>query len=182
MKTTVISYSLTGNNEALAKMMASHLSADHISVAESGKRAMGKIVFDVLFNRVPATKVTLNGAEDSDLIIFTAPVWMGKAATPLRNLFSQLKETGPRYVYISVCGGADGPNPGLRDELTERMGTAPAAVIELHIADLLPSEPKPKRKDTMHYRLNEEEIASMVDKAMTVLDGVLQQEGSKHEE
>lgn len=173
MKKTVISYSLTGNNAALAKSLAAEFSADHIPVTENRKRTMGRIVLDVLFNRVPKISVQLTGIEDADLIIFAVPVWMGKAASPLRSIFSELKGRIKHYVFVSVCGGADGPNPELGNELAEHLGRQAEAVIELHIAGLLPAEPKPKRKDTMHYRLDETEIAAMTKQAVTALAPVI---------
>jgi multimeric flavodoxin WrbA len=179
MKTTVISYSLTGNNEALASAIASRLSAEHIRVTEPGRRKMGKIVLDVILNRKPKSRVELNDAENSDFVIFTAPVWMGKAASPLRALFSRLKGKDIRYAYVTVCGGADGPNPELEKELTGRMGNPPAAVVELHIAGLLPAEPKPQRKDTMHYRLSGKETEQMADQAITVLRDLVNKEAAK---
>ncbi|MCK4731406.1 MAG: flavodoxin family protein, partial [Methanophagales archaeon] len=53
MKVTVISYSLTGNNEALAASIASEISAEHIRITESKPRTNVTIALDMLFNRTP---------------------------------------------------------------------------------------------------------------------------------
>jgi hypothetical protein len=69
-----------------------------------------------------------------------------------------IKTNRHRYAFISISGGADGPNPKLAGELEKRAGTEPGALIDLHIADLLPSDPKPTRKITSAYRINSEDI------------------------
>jgi len=42
-------------------------------------------------------------------------------------------------------------------------------LIDLHIADLLPSEPEPTRKDTMAYRINEREVKHLTDTIVATL-------------
>ena len=46
-------------------------------------------------------------------------------------------------------------------ELNKRVGKEPAALIDLHIADLLPSDPKPNRKDTSAYRLTDKDVKGL---------------------
>ncbi|MBN2535104.1 MAG: hypothetical protein JXB88_19640 [Spirochaetales bacterium] len=164
MKVTVISYSLTGNNESLATSVASAFSAEHIRITESKSRAMGKIAFDMLFNRTPKVSSTVNNVESDCIVIFVGPVWMGQVASPLRSCFNSLKTRLNRYFFVSISGGADGPNPKLSSELMKRLGKKPTAIIDLHIADLLPSEPKPTRNDTSAYRLNNEDVKNLTSK------------------
>jgi hypothetical protein len=172
MKTTVISYSLTGNNEALAKSLAGALSAEHISITEPGRRNMGTIGFDMMFKRTPKVGIPAVKPEERDLIVFVGPVWMGQVASPFRACF---KEFGPKlrkYAFVTICGGADGPNPRLNVELTKRLGREPVALIELHKASLLPPEPRPTRNDTMGYRISEAEVKLLTDKALSGLKKV----------
>jgi len=172
MKTTVISYSLTGNNDALAKSLAGALAAEHIRVTEPGRRTMGTIALDNMLNRTPKATIPSVKPEQTDLVIFVGPVWMGQVASPLRAC---LKELGPRLgkcAFVSICGGADGPNPKLADELTKRLGRAPAALVEMHKADFLPPEPKPTRNDTMAYRISEEQVRHLTEKAVSGLKKV----------
>jgi hypothetical protein len=42
-------------------------------------------------------------------------------------------------------------------------------LIDLHIADLLPSEPEITRKDTMAYRITEEEADDLAETAVAAL-------------
>ncbi|MFZ2455709.1 MAG: hypothetical protein WAX07_04470 [Candidatus Altiarchaeia archaeon] len=163
MKNAVISYSFTGNNEALAGSVAKEFAAEHIKITEPKTRTMATIVLDVLFNRTPKVQPAPGILEKYDMILFFGPVWMGQAASPLRTYLKYLKTNPRRYAFISISGGADGANPKLAGELTKRTGKEPVAVIDLHIADLLPSGQKPARKDTSAYRLNDKDLRSLTD-------------------
>ncbi|MBC7097808.1 flavodoxin family protein [Candidatus Bipolaricaulota bacterium] len=174
MKTTVISYSLTGNNAALAAGISSAFQAEHI---ESRGRTIGTIALDMLFNRTPKVKPIVDKVEDNDFVIFVGPVWMGQVASPLRAYFKRLKGRLGRYAFISISGGADGPNPKLARELSQRLGKEPAAVIDLHIAALLPADPKPTRQDTSSYRLTDEDAIRLTDRVLESLHGALAGKG-----
>jgi len=169
MKMTVISYSLTGNNERLAKNLAGALDAEHLSITEPKRRTMGAIAFDNMLNRTPKVSVPALKLEEQDLVVFVGPVWMGQVASPLRACFREFGPKLGKYTFVSICGGADGPNPKLAAELTKRLGKEPSAIVELHKADFLPSEPKPTRNDTMKYRVSEEQIRQLTDKAVSSL-------------
>jgi hypothetical protein len=162
-KVCVVSYSLTGNNDALAASLAQAFNADHIRLVESGRRTMATIAFDVIFNRTPRVQVAVEEIEQYELALFVGPVWMGQIASPLRACFKDLQLRIGSYAFVSICGGADGPNPKLAGELRRRMKHDPFSVVELHIADLLPPEPKPKRKDTMIYRLTDSDVRRLSD-------------------
>ena len=169
MKLIVISYSLTGNNEALATSIAHEFGAEHIKISESKTRTMATIILDILFNRTPKVNPKPVNVEDNDLVIFVGPVWMGYVATPLRAYFKQLKAGHAEYAFVSISGGADGPNPKLAGELKKRLGKEPVALVDLHIADLLPPAPKPNRKDTMAYRLNDRDVKNLADTVVKAL-------------
>ncbi len=169
MKMVVISYSFTGNNEALAERIAKEFKVEHIKIKEPKPRTNGAIAKDMLFNRTPQVQPTPERLENYDLILFLGPVWMGHVASPLRAYLKYLKTNPHRYAFISISGGADGPNLKLADELKKRVGKEPIALIDLHIADLLPSDPKPTRKDTSAYRLNDEDIRSLTNKIVKTL-------------
>jgi len=158
MELLIVSYSLTGNNNDLAISLAKSLKAENIVVTESKMRTMSTIIFDLLLNRVPKITLPEINAEDYNMVIFVGPVWMGNVATPLRLYFKKLRLKIKQYAFISISGGADGPNPKLAAELKKRLGKEPVALIDMHIADLLAPEPKPTRDDTMHYRINEKDV------------------------
>ena len=165
MKVKVISYSLSGNNEALASSLAAELSAEHIKITESKRRTMITFILDMLFHRTPQTSPTVDQVEDkikgSNLVLFVGPVWFGQVATPLRVYFEGLKAVLDKYAFISISGGAAGPNPKLADELKNRTGKEPTVLINLYIADLLPSEPKPTMEVTSAYHLKDSDVKSL---------------------
>ena len=165
MKIVVISYSLTGNNEALASSIAKEFAAEHIKIKEPKPRTMGSIFLDLIFSKTPQVQPIPDRLENYDLILFFGPVWIGQVATPLRAYLKHLKTNPRRYAFISLSGGADGAgsNPKLAVELKKRVGTEPVAVIDLHIADLLPPDPKPTRKDTSAYRINNGDNKKLTD-------------------
>jgi len=172
MKAAVVSYSLTGNNERLAKSLAGALAAKHISITEPKRRTMGTIAFDNMLNRTPKVSVPAVKPEEQDLVVFVGPVWMGQAASPFRGCFRELGPKLGKYAFVTISGGADGPNPKLAAELTKRLGKEPAALVELHKAAFLPPEPKPTRNDTMKYRVSEEQVKQLTEQAMSALKKV----------
>lgn len=168
MATLIVSYSLSGNNDAFASGLSGRLGAERFRIEEPRHRGMWGIAADVLFNRTPrATLPGLGGISKDDFVLFIGPVWMGKVASPFRACFDALKATPARYGFASVSGGADGPgsNSGLAAELERRLGKAPAFVLDLHIADLLPPSPRPTRKVTSAYRISPGEAEALARKA-----------------
>jgi flavodoxin len=169
MKAVIISYSFTGNNQALAAALAKELDAAHVVITEPKPRSMFKIMLDVLFNRVPTVNPPGKNTRDYDLVIFMAPVWMGLVASPLRSYLKQFKNSAGRYVFVSISGGTNGPNAKLAGELAGRTGKEPALLLDLHIADLLPAEPKPTKELTAAYRLNEADVKKLTGTIMEAL-------------
>ena len=170
MKILVLSYSLTGNNEALSTAIARALGAEHISVSETKTRSNTTIVFDIMFNRVPQVSPLADKSGSYDLVILAGPVWMGHVATPLRAYLAQLKMNQGKYAFISISGGADGANPGLAAELNKRTGRDPEALLDLAIAEILPANPKPTRQDTSSYRLKEEDVRHLAEIVVKILN------------
>ncbi|KWX71240.1 flavodoxin family protein [Paenibacillus jilunlii] len=173
MNIAVISYSYTGNNEALAGSVAKELSAEHIQISEPKTRTMGSIALDMMFSRTPQVQPAPKTLGNYDLILFFGPVWMGHVAAPLRAYLKYLKSHPQRYGFLSISGGADGTNPKLGGELRKRAGAAPAVLIDLHIADLLPNSPKTARKDTSAYRLTDGDINQLTHTMMKTIEDVI---------
>lgn len=170
MKTLVISYSLTGNNDALAVSLTKVLSAEHVKVVELKPRTMFTIFMDMLFNRTPQIMPITAKPADYELVIFVAPVWMGNIATPLRACLKQIKDTSVRYAFVSISGGSAGPNTKLQADLIKRTGKLPAALIDLHITDLLPGNPKPTQKDTAAYRVTSSDVQKLANSVIKQLE------------
>ncbi len=175
MKAIIISYSLTGNNQDVAESLAERLGAEHVRITEPKSRKMFKIVLDILLKRTPKINMPMEPMENAaayDLVLFVGPVWMGHVATPFRACFRNLAPTMGDYAFVSISGGADGPNPQLASELEQRLGKAPVSLIDLHIADLLPSEPQPTRDDTSAYRINGQDVKHLTDSIVATLGEV----------
>jgi hypothetical protein len=94
---------------------------------------------------------------------------MGALAFPMRAYLKQLKEHPKKYAYVSISGGAMNDNSGLPDELKRRTGIESVAVIDLHIADLLPPEPKPNTRAIDTYRFTVQDIENLTKRAVTML-------------
>ena len=169
MKMVIMSYSFTGNNEALAKRIAEELKVEHIRITEPKKRTNGTIAADIVFGRTPQTEPKPQVMSAYDMIIFIAPVWLGQPAFPMRSYLKQLKKHPQNYAYVSISGGAMNNNPGLPSTLKSRTGVDALTVVDLHIVDLLPPEPKPTAQLTSAYRLTEQDIEQLTKHAVTVL-------------
>jgi hypothetical protein len=180
MKPLVISYSLTGNNEDLAERLTQALGAARGRITEPKARTMGTTAFDILLNRTPKIELETPEPEEHAPVLFVGPVWMGHVASPFRGCFQELGARIGDYAYVSISGGADGPNPKLADELTKRLGKAPRAVIDLHIADLLPAEPKPRREDTSSYRLTEQDTGKLTERVLAELAATFSLKARNH--
>ncbi len=169
MKTLIISYSFTGNNGKLAQKIAQHLNADFSVLSEKKKRTVFTILFDVLFNRIPSIEETEKQIDQYEHLIFVAPVWFGKIATPLRALFNDLKGKTEKFSLVSLSAGADGKNPNLEKELINRTGLIPRAILNPLISELLPANPKPSRKQLDAFRLSDAEADDLANKVITQL-------------
>jgi hypothetical protein len=173
VKTVIVSYSLTGNNQDLASSLSAALGAEHVRITERKRRTMGTIVMDVMFHRTPRITMPAASIEDAELVIFVGPVWMGQIASPFRACLKQLGHKIDRYAFVTICGGATGPNPKLAEELEKRLEKKPACLVDLHIADLLPPEPKPTRDDTMAYRITAKDVQALTDTVVANLSTAL---------
>jgi hypothetical protein len=173
MKIKVFYYSLSGNNAKLAKIIAGEIGAETVEIKELRKRTWFTISLDQLFKRKTA-KVNPNPNDalaDCDLAILMGPVWMGKIALPLVPYLDYLKTISVPFAFVSVAGGAMGPNTGIAAELKEKTGREPKALVDMYVASLLPQEPKPEVKDTIKYKLTEDDL----DKFASVTVGKLRE-------
>ena len=172
MNLVVVSYSLTGNNRALAQSVANRLQAKHIDVTEkrTKKRSMGTCAKELLFNLTPNTEPSADIISRDDSVLLVGPVWMGSVATPLRAYMKRIKQLGCPYAFLTISGGADGHNLKLESELLRRVKHAPLTVLDLTIADLKFKGANPTRDDTSRYRITEEDILVLNDQALPALD------------
>jgi hypothetical protein len=94
----------------------------------------------------------------------------GAARIPVAVVSETTKKTSAKhpqkYAYVSISGGN---NPGLPSALKNRTGVEAVTVIDLHIADLLPPEPKPTAQVVSAYRLTVQDIENLTKRAVTML-------------
>lgn len=162
MNIAILSYSYTGNNEALAESVARELGAKHIKVSVQKPVTMGSIVKDMLFSRTPKVQPTPDSLRNYDFILIFGPVWMGQVASPLRAFLKDLKQNPKPYGFLSISGGADTGNPKLSNELVRRAGKQPVILVDQHIANLLSPDDSTTRKKTSAYKINPEDVNQLM--------------------
>jgi len=166
MKGVVVCYSLSGNNERVARGVAARLGLELIKVSEPISRRAINTVLDIVFNRTPKVTPLPEIIKGFELVVIFAPVWIGHIATPVRAYLNCLREMGIRYGVVTVSGG---PIPKVKDELIRRTGKEPEFFVELSIVDLLPAGVKPTITSVMRYRLSEEDVKALSEKVVAVI-------------
>ncbi len=155
MKTLVIYYSLTGNNDALARKLSDKLQCDIFRIEETSRRYKISILLDLIFKRQPKLKPYSLHVEKYDHLVFVAPVWAGNIATPMQTFLLREAQRIHDYSFISLCSGVPGQSQKIIDYLVTILPTKPDVLEELCINDLLPPEQKDKIKYTTPYRVKE---------------------------
>jgi hypothetical protein len=174
MKTIIISYSYTGNNEALAESVAKDLSAKHYKVTTSKPLSMMTILLDMMFSRMPKVDPLPEIIKEYDLVLLFGPIWMGKTASPLRAYLSTLKRNPRPYGFFSISGGADGGNPKLAQELLKRTGKSPVILLDQHLSELLPASSQITRKETSSYKINEADLKRLTKHTLDAIKKIIE--------
>jgi len=176
MKTLILSYSFTGNNETLAKSITSKMNAEHISITEPKQRTIGTIFADILFARTPKTDPKPEVLASYDLVIFFAPIWIGQPASPLKAYLKQLKKQPKKYAFVTVSGGSVNSKSELSGTLLKKTGTEAIVIVDLPVTDFMPADVKPDPKTVSEYKLSEKDFEKLTDKAYSTLKANLPKE------
>jgi flavodoxin len=155
MKTLIIYYSFSGNNEFLARELQKRLDCDIQKIVELKKRKSLDILLDLIFKRKTKIEKSDFDLQQYDRAILIAPIWAGKIATPLRSFIDLEKDSLKEYSFITVCSGPDDQDQRITDELLQLTQKQPKTVMQLKINDLLPPERKDKVKYATPYRVNQ---------------------------
>lgn len=168
MRTAIVSYSLTGKNDALASRVANALSLDQVKISEPKKRSTETISLDLIFNRTPNVSPDPQTLKEYDNLVFIAPVWMGQPAFTLRAYLKFLKTHPQKYGFVTLCGGSwePNPNPKLRSYLTKLAGSDPTFLVEMYIAHFMPKSEKLDLKAIEAFQLSESDLAALTTKAV----------------
>src|SRR5688572_13231576 len=105
MKTLLVYYSFTGNNEVIARELQQRLGCDLARIEPVKKRTKFSIFLDLVFHRAPAIHQLDVSINQYDSFVFMGPIWAGKIASPLREFLRLHKNSIHRYAFITVCGG-----------------------------------------------------------------------------
>lgn len=172
MKTLIVYYSFTGNNQALAINLQKKLNCDLYRIREVKKRKPITILVDLLLKRLPKVMKPTNDLRQYDHLIFIAPIWSGKIASPLRSFLVNERMDISRYSFVTVCSGRPHQQSWIMNELRKVLGKEPDIVEELCINDLLPQEKKNNIKYTTPYRIQGEDFDVFNDKIETFIRGI----------
>lgn len=157
MKTLIVYYSFTHNNELLAKSIQRRLKCDILNIEAVKRRTGLKIMLDLLFDRRPRLQ-PYPSVSSYEQFIFMAPIWAGKIASPMITFLLQEKHHISRYSFITVCGGAPQQKEKLTKNLTALLGCEPEIVQELWTNDLLPKGYRDTIKFASGYRIQPEDL------------------------
>lgn len=180
MKILVAYYSFTGNNEVLARALQLKLDCDLYRITEMKERKAITILIDILFKRLPKVVKPTVALQQYDHVIFCAPIWNGKIATPLKSFLNNEKNNIQQYSFATICSGRSGQYGWLCDELRNTVQKKPLALTELMINDLLPQEKKDNIKYTTPYRIQEMDVALFGTKVDHFLNSIKSQEHVRH--
>ena len=119
MKTLVVYYSLTGNNEKAARIVADSLSAELEAVETVKKFAVkeGKPTFGTIFTggmgsflgRLPKIKPAGFDPAQFDLVVLCAPLWAGNLAPPMRAYVAENRRGfRGKVAFLCISGSGNG--------------------------------------------------------------------------
>ena len=113
MKAAVIYYSLEGNTEFIAKMIAQEANAELIQLKtkkEYPKKGFMKFLVggkSVLFHEKPELQNTSIQLEKFDTLIIGSPVWVGTYAPAIHSFLSD-SDIKNKTIYLFACHGGGG--------------------------------------------------------------------------
>jgi flavodoxin len=141
MRTLIVYYSFTGNNETLAGMLRQKLGCDSLKIREQKKRNVLTIMLDVLFSRNPKIEPYDLSIREYDQLILVSPIWAGKVASPLNTFLRNEWTNIGLYSFITVCGGGDeNQKEKISRALTKVVQRKPHLVSELWVKDIAGKE------------------------------------------
>ena len=96
--------------------------------------------------------------KDYSNIIFVAPIWGGKIASPLRSFIELEKNNMVKYAFVGLCNGVEGQKDKIETELQSILLSEPVTVKELWINRFLPIEKQNKIKHTFNFKATESDL------------------------
>lgn len=156
MKTLIVYYSFTHNNELLAMHLKRLLSCDVLKIEPIRPRNFLRIFLDIFLNRLPDIQQPALNVASYDNFILIAPIWAAKIASPMRRFIFDQKHLLRRYAFITVCGGGNAKQrDAIVKQLTTGLTSPPISVVELPVTDLL----KGKSASVTNYQLKAADLS-----------------------
>jgi hypothetical protein len=145
MRSAVIYHSRSGNTRKVAEQAGRDLGADVIEVRSKqyglGTSSYLQAAFDSWMGRLPDFEAHGGPPAQYDFVLLMAPVWAGRAATPLRAYLVQNRGKFKRAAFVLTCGGWC--PPGAFDEMANLSGVKPEATFVLREQEIKSSHPLP---------------------------------------
>lgn len=158
MNSLIVYYSHSGNNEMLAKVLQERMGCPIHRITEVRKRRTISILADGYLKRHPVLEPLEVKLGDYDQVVFVAPVWGRRVASPMRTFIESEKGNLKRFYFITLCSGEEGQKEKLAMELYAASGLRPEGVEELWINSLLPEDKRNRIRYTFNYRVDREDM------------------------
>lgn len=105
MKSLIVYYSHSGNNEKLAYALKERIESDIHKISEVKKRKTISILLDFIFKRKTILSDSKINVTEYKNTILVAPIWGCKVATPMRVFIEREKSNLNKYSFITLCSG-----------------------------------------------------------------------------
>lgn len=109
MRSLVVYHSHTGTTRKLAEAAARDLGADIVEVRASryrrGIASYMRAAYDSVMGRLPEIDAGNIKPDSYDLVLLLAPLWAGRASTPMRAYLTQHRGKMRRAAFVLTCGG-----------------------------------------------------------------------------
>jgi flavodoxin len=158
MKTLIVYYSHSGNNEKLGYELKERIGCDIHKICEVKKRKTISILFDFFFKLKSKLSSYSINLKEYDKVIFAAPIWGGRIASPMRKFIDIEKNNLKRYFYITLCNGEVGQKEKIDSELYSIFQRRPNGVKELWINSLFPEDKQNKIKHTFNFKISKHDL------------------------
>ncbi|MBS1542062.1 MAG: NAD(P)H-dependent oxidoreductase [Bacteroidetes bacterium] len=164
MKPLIISYSFTGNNEALTQNLKKRFNCEEYRVTELKKPIGPSILLDFFIKRPPKVARADINWQAYDYFILVAPIWESGVASPMRVFIEQERDHLTNYSFITICGGEESQAEKILNQLVTAAGRAPKAFCELKVNDLLPSGHHQQARFKTFYKIEHGDLKVFDDK------------------
>lgn len=119
MKSLIVYYSRTGNNETLAKILQEKLGCEIEKIEEyiNRKGVLGflRSGMQATFKKMSEIKPIKKDPKDYDLVVVVSPIWAGHIPSPVRTYIYVNKEKIRKMAFASVSYSGYGNGKVLKD-------------------------------------------------------------------